>query len=42
MENEALSIVDKRTGKTYEIPINKGTIRAMDLRKIKTVPTILG
>jgi citrate synthase len=36
MENDALSITDKRTGKTYEIPIDRGTIRAMDLRKIKT------
>ncbi|MGA3325222.1 MAG: citrate synthase [Terriglobia bacterium] len=42
MENEALSIVDKRTGKTYEIPIDKGTIRAMDLRKIKTDPDDFG
>jgi citrate synthase len=42
MENEVLSIVDKRTQKTYEIPINKGTIRAMDLRKIKTGPDDFG
>ena len=42
MENEALSIFDKRTGKTYEIPIDKGTIRAMDLRKIKTDPDDFG
>ena len=42
MENEALSIIDKRTGKTYEIPIDKGTIRAMDLRKIKTNPDDFG
>ncbi len=42
MENEVLSIVDKRTGKTYEIPINNGTIRAMDLRKIKTGPDDFG
>jgi citrate synthase len=42
MENEVLSIVDKRTDKTYEIPINKGTIRAMDLRKIKTGPDDFG
>jgi citrate synthase len=42
MENEALSIIDKRTGKTYEIPIDKGTIRAMDLRKIKTGPEDFG
>ncbi len=42
MENEALSIVDKRTGKTYEIPINNGAIRAMDLRQIKTGPEDFG
>ena len=42
MENEALSIVDKRTEKTYEIPIYKGTVRAMDLRQIKTGPDDFG
>jgi citrate synthase len=42
MENEALSIVDKRTQKTYEIPIHKGTVRAMDLRQIKTGPEDFG
>jgi len=42
MENEALNIVDKRTGNTYEIPITNGTIRAMDLRKIKTGPEDFG
>ena len=42
MENEALSIVDKRTEKTYEIPIKNGTIRAMDLRQIKTGPDDFG
>jgi citrate synthase len=33
---ETLTITDNRTGKTYELPIQDGTIRAMDLRKIKT------
>ena len=42
MENETLSIVDNRTKATYEIPIQKGTIRAMDLRKIKTGPEDFG
>ncbi len=42
MGNEALSILDKRTQATYEIPINKGTIRAMDLRQIKTGPDDFG
>src|ERR1039457_2463193 len=38
MPKEALSIVDQRTQATYEIPIHDGTIRAMDLRQIKTGP----
>jgi citrate synthase len=36
MPNESLSITDNRTGKVYELPIAEGTIKAMDLRKIKT------
>lgn len=36
MENESLSITDKRTQINYDLPIFKGTVRAMDLRKIKT------
>ncbi|MBI2485432.1 MAG: citrate synthase [Deltaproteobacteria bacterium] len=35
MANETLTITDNRTGKTYEIPVTHGTIRAMDLRQIK-------
>jgi len=30
-----LTVTDNRTGKTYELPISDGTIRAMDLRQIK-------
>jgi citrate synthase len=33
---DTLTVTDNRTGKTYEIPITDGTVRAMDLRKIKT------
>ena len=33
---DSLTIIDNRTGKSYEIPIEHGTIRAMDLRQIKT------
>ena len=33
---DTLSIVDNRTGKKYDLPIQDGTIRAMDLRQIKT------
>src|SRR4051812_47821269 len=32
---ETLTVVDNRTGKQYELPIQDGTIRAMDLRQIK-------
>ena len=32
---DTLTIVDNRTGQKYELPIQDGTIRAMDLRKIK-------
>ena len=33
---ESLTVVDNRTGKSYEIPIADGAIRAMDLRQIKS------
>jgi citrate synthase len=42
MPEEALSIVDKRTQAAYEVPISNGTIRAMDLRQIKTGPDDFG
>jgi citrate synthase len=32
---ETLSVTDNRTGKTYEIPITDGTVRAMDFRQMK-------
>ncbi len=35
MGKETLTISDNRTGKTYEVPIEHGAIRGMDLRKIK-------
>ncbi len=35
MENETLTITDNRTGKTYTVPLFKGSIRTMDLRQIK-------
>src|SRR5512142_1783066 len=35
MNEKILRITDGRTDKTYAIPIDKGTIRAMDLRQIK-------
>jgi citrate synthase len=33
--NETLTIIDNRTGQQYEVPIEDGTIRATELRKIK-------
>src|SRR3954464_13632012 len=33
---DTLTITDNRTGKTYELPVQDGTIRAMDLRQIKS------
>ncbi len=35
MPRECLRVTDERTGKSYELPIQDGTIRAMDLRQIK-------
>jgi citrate synthase len=34
--DESLSVTDNRTGKTFEIPITDGTVRAMEFRQIKT------
>ncbi|HVY96433.1 MAG TPA: citrate synthase [Solirubrobacterales bacterium] len=34
-DRESLTVTDNRTGKTYELPITDGTIRALDLRQIK-------
>src|SRR5437763_9293017 len=36
LDNETLTITDNRTNQTYTIPIYRGTVRAMDLRQIKT------
>jgi citrate synthase len=33
---ETLTVTDNRTGRTYELPVTDGTVRAMDLRQIKT------
>src|SRR3954452_10295508 len=32
---ETLTVTDNRTGRSYEVPITDGTVRAMDLRQIK-------
>ena len=39
---DALSVIDRRTGKSYELPIVNGTIRAMDLRQMRTGPDDFG
>ncbi|MFQ5576934.1 MAG: citrate synthase [Anaerolineae bacterium] len=35
MTKDTLTVTDNRTGKTYELPIEHDTIRAIDLRQIK-------
>jgi len=35
MSKDSLTITDNRTGKQYELPVQDGTIKAMDLRQIK-------
>ena len=42
MTGNSLSVTDNRTGKTYEIPIEHGAIRAVDLRQVKTGPDDFG
>jgi citrate synthase len=41
-EQDSLAITDSRTGRSYRVPIEHGTIRAMDLRQIKTDPEDFG
>ena len=36
MSSNTLTVTDNRTGKSYELAITNGAIRAMDLRQIKT------
>jgi len=36
MSEQSLTTTDNRTGKSYTLPIENGTVRAMDLRQIKT------
>ncbi len=35
MNTNTLTITDNRTGKQFELPIQDGTIKALDLRQIK-------
>src|ERR1700722_10502101 len=42
MPQDTVTITDNRTGKSYPPPVEDGTIRAMDLRQIKTGPDDFG
>ncbi|HET7873972.1 MAG TPA: citrate synthase [Methylomirabilota bacterium] len=42
MATDTLTILDNRTGKSYEVPVKHGAIRAMDLRQIRTGPDDFG
>src|ERR1700751_5047117 len=42
MPDNTLTITDNRTNKTYTVPVDNGTIRAMDLRQIRTGPDDFG
>jgi citrate synthase len=42
MSSESLTVTDNRTGKTYELPIEDGTVRGLDLRQIKVTEDEFG
>jgi len=42
MAKDSVTITDNRTGKQYELPIWEGTIKAIDLRQIKSGPEDFG
>jgi len=42
MPQNTLTVTDNRTGQTYQVPIENGTVRAMELRKIKASPEDFG
>ncbi len=39
---QSVTVTDNRTGKTIEVPIQNGTIKALDLRVLKTSPEDFG
>jgi citrate synthase len=39
---DSLTITDNRTGRTYEVPVAEGTVRATDLRQIKVADDDFG
>ena len=42
MPENSLTVTDNRTNRTYTIPVENNTIRAMDLRQIKNGPDDFG
>ncbi|HET6778828.1 MAG TPA: citrate synthase [Gemmatimonadales bacterium] len=42
MPKDSITITDNRTGKSYELPITEGTIKATDLRQIKVTADEFG
>jgi citrate synthase len=42
LAKDSITVTDNRTGKTYELPITDGTIRAIDLRQIKVAENDFG
>jgi len=42
LSKDSLTITDNRTGKTYEVSVQDGTIKAMDLRQIKVAAEDFG
>jgi citrate synthase len=42
MQPDTLTVTDNRTNLTYTLPITRGTVRAIDLRQIKTGPDDFG
>ena len=42
MASDTITITDNRTGKQYELPVENGAIKAMDLRQIRTGPDDFG
>jgi citrate synthase len=42
LPKDSITVTDNRTGKTYELPITEGTIRANDLRQIKVADDDFG
>src|SRR4051812_13411101 len=42
MQQDTLTVIDNRTNLSYTLPISRGTVRAIDLRQIKTGPEDFG